>query len=106
MKNFLFALRYLRKLRGGTLARVVSLSLGLAVGLLVFSYANYNLTSDRCFPDRERIFQLWAHYADPQHSGYSPQLNAPIAPALARRGSAGRSRHTPVRAAHIRHRAR
>lgn len=25
MKNFLFALRYLRKLRGGTLARVVSL---------------------------------------------------------------------------------
>ena len=47
MKNFLFALRYLRKLRGGTLARVVSLSLGLAVGLLVFSYANYNLTSDR-----------------------------------------------------------
>ena len=83
MKNFLFALRYLRKLRGGTLARVVSLSLGLAVGLLVFSYANYNLTSDRCFPDRERIFQLWAHYADPQHSGYSPQLNAPIAPALA-----------------------
>lgn len=77
MKNFLFALRYLRKLRGGTLARVVSLSLGLAVGLLVFSYANYNLTSDRCFPDRERIFQLWAHYADPQHSGYSPQLNAP-----------------------------
>ncbi len=34
-------------------------------------------------PDRERIFQLWAHYADPQHSGYSPQLNAPIAPALA-----------------------
>lgn len=35
MKNFLFALRYLRKLRGGTLARVVSLSLGLAVGLLV-----------------------------------------------------------------------
>ena len=83
MKNFLFALRYLRKLRGGTLARVVSLSLGLAVGLLVFSYTNYNLTSDRCFPDRERIFQLWAHYADPQHSGYSPQLNAPIAPALA-----------------------
>ena len=99
MKNFLFALRYLRKLRGGTLARVVSLSLGLAVGLLVFSYANYNLTSDRCFPDRERIFQLWAHYADPQHSGYSPQLNAPIAPALA-------EEVPPVRAAHIRHRAR
>lgn len=32
MKNFLFALRYLRKLRGGTVARVISLSLGLARG--------------------------------------------------------------------------
>ena len=54
MKNFLFALRYLRKLRGGTVARVISLSLGLAVGLLIFSYANYNLTSDRCFRDGQR----------------------------------------------------
>ena len=45
MKNLRFALRYLRKLRGGTVARVLSLSLGLAVGLLVFSYANYNLTA-------------------------------------------------------------
>lgn len=62
MKNFLFALRYLRKLRGGTVARVISLSLGLAVGLLIFSYANYNLTSDRCFRDGDRIYQLWVHY--------------------------------------------
>ena len=29
MKNLRFALRYLRKLRGGTVARVLSLSLGL-----------------------------------------------------------------------------
>lgn len=70
MKNLRFALRYLRKLRGGTVARVLSLSLGLAVGLLVFSYANYNLTSDRCFRDGDRIFQLWAHYGDSQRSGY------------------------------------
>lgn len=83
MKNFLFALRYLRKLRGGTLARVVSLSLGLAVGLLVFSYANYNLTSDRCFRDGDRIYQLWVHYNAPQMTGYSSSLQAPIAPALA-----------------------
>lgn len=83
MKNFLFALRYLRKLRGGTVARVVSLSLGLAVGLLVFSYANYNLTSDRCFRDGDRIYQLWVHYNAPQMTGYSSSLQAPIAPALA-----------------------
>lgn len=83
MNNLRFALRYLRKLRGGTLTRVLSLSLGLAVGLLVFSYANYNLSSDRCFRDGERIYQLWVHYQDGQRSGYASQLNAPIAPALA-----------------------
>lgn len=83
MKNFLFSLRYLRKLRGGTVARVLSLSLGLAVGLLVFSYANYNLTSDRCFRDGERIYQLWVHYNTSQMTGYSSSLQAPIAPALA-----------------------
>lgn len=83
MKNFRFALRYLRRLRGGTVARVVSLSLGLAVGLLVFSYASYNLTADRCFRDGERIFQLWAHYNTSQMTGYTSQLQAPIAPALA-----------------------
>lgn len=83
MKNFLFALRYLRKLRGGTVARVISLSLGLAVGLLIFSYANYNLTSDRCFRDGDRIYQLWVHYNAPQMTGYSSSLQAPIAPALA-----------------------
>lgn len=82
MENFRFALRYLRRLRGGTLARVVSLSLGLAVGLLVFSYASYNLTYDRCFRDGDRIFQLWVHFEDSQRSGYAAQLNAPIAPAL------------------------
>ena len=45
MKNFLFALRYLRKLRGGTVARVISLSLGLAVGLLIFSVVSATVTA-------------------------------------------------------------
>lgn len=101
MKNFLFALRYLRKLRGGTfLARVVSLSLGLAVGLLVFSYANYN-APPTVSPTGADI-QLWAHYADPQHSGYNSQAQCPIAPA---EGSARSSRHACSGHAH-RHRAR
>lgn len=82
MENLRFALRYLRKLRGGTVARITSLSLGLAVGLVIFSYANYTLSADRCFRDGDRIYQIWAHYTAPEITGYAPQLNAPIAPAM------------------------
>lgn len=80
MKNFFFALRYLTKMRGSNLTRVISLSLGLAVSLLLFSYSHYKLTSDRCFRDGERIWQMWAQS---EKFGLGSKLNAPIAPALA-----------------------
>lgn len=83
MKNLGFALRYLTKLRGGSFTRIVSLSLGLTVGLLIFSYASYNLTADRCFRDGERIYQIWMHYNTPQLTGYYSSMQAPVAPALA-----------------------
>lgn len=80
MENFLFAFRYLLKLRGNNLIRILSLSLGLAVGLLLFSYSYYQLTADRCFRDGERIWQMWVKS---EKFGLSASLNAPIAPALA-----------------------
>lgn len=80
MENLRFAFRYLMKMRGNNLIRILSLSLGLSVALLLFSYAHYRLTSDRCFRDGERIWQIWS-VSD--RFGFSSMLNAPIAPALA-----------------------
>lgn len=80
MENLHFAFRHLLKMRGNNFIRILSLSLGLAVGLLLFSYAHYRLTSDRCFRDGERIWQLWM---SSDKFGVYSQLNAPIAPALA-----------------------
>lgn len=80
MENLRFAFRYLLKLRGSNLTRVVSLSLGLAVGLLLFSYSYYQITFDRCFRDGDRIWQMWS-VSD--KFGVSSSLYAPLAPALA-----------------------
>lgn len=79
MYNFHFSLRYLLKMRGSNLTRVVSLTLGLAVGMVIFSYINYVLTFDRFFPDRERIYQVW----DIGDEGdVSSSMIAPLGPAM------------------------
>ena len=79
MHNLLFAFRYLLKPRGGNLARLVSLTLALAVSIVVFSYANYVLTYDRFYPDVERIYQLW-DFDD--EGNISSSMIAPLGPAL------------------------
>ena len=79
MHNLLFAFRYLLKPRGGNLARLVSLTLALAVSIVVFSYANYVLTYDRFYPDVERLYQLWDFNDE---GNISPSMIAPLGPAL------------------------
>lgn len=83
MKNLIYAFRYLLKARGNNLTRVISLSLGLTVALMIFSYVNFQLTYNRDFPDKERVYQMFTHYNALGITGSSTQLTAPIAPALA-----------------------
>lgn len=51
-------LRNLSKLKGNSIARLVSLSLGLAIGLLLLSYSTYELTYDRFQPNGDRIYRV------------------------------------------------
>lgn len=81
MKSLRFSLRYLSKARGGNITRVISLTLGLAVSLLIFSYVGFILSFDRNFPDHERIYQVWT-YSDKDGMGYSGMLHYPVAPSL------------------------
>ncbi len=81
MENLNFALRYLRALRGGGVTRIISLSLGLAVGLLLFSYVNYKFSVNRCIRDNDRIYQFWTYRSTPQ-GGYGDMLYGPVAPTL------------------------
>ena len=72
-----YSFRYLLKRRGNSLARVLSLSLGVAVALLVFSYVGLNLSFNNFFPNKERVYQVWVK--SPQF-GMSEKQVKPFAP--------------------------
>lgn len=77
MQTLNYSFRYLLKSRGNTLARVLSLSLGVAVALLVFSYVGLNFSFNKFFPNKERVFQVWVK--SPQF-GMSEKQVRPFAP--------------------------
>ena len=58
MNTLNYSFRYLSNRRGNTLARFVSLSLGLFVALLIFAKVGYYLSYDRWIPDYKRIYTL------------------------------------------------
>lgn len=78
-----YSFRYLLKNRGNTVTRLVSLSLGLIVSLLICSYVGLKLSYNKFFPDKERIYQVWT--ISPQFSGNeaNTQMVKPLAQAMA-----------------------
>lgn len=80
MQSVNYALRYLLRCRGNSLSRLVSLSLGLIVALLIFSYVGFTLSYNRFFSDRDRIWQVWLR--SPKY-GLSDKMVRPLAPNLA-----------------------
>ena len=79
MQLFNYSFRYLLKNRGNSLVRLLSLSLGMAVALLVFSYVGFNMSFNSFFPDKERVYQVWIK--SPQF-GISDKQVRPLAPNL------------------------
>ena len=79
MQTINYSLRYLLKKRGNSFTRLLSISLGLIVALLIFSYVGLNLSYNRFFPNKERIYQLYV--SSPQF-GVSDKMNLPFAPNL------------------------
>ena len=75
-----YSFRYLWNHRGDSFTRVVSLSLGLIVALLIFSYVGLKLSYNRFLPDKERVYQVWT--ISPQFSGNeaNTQMVLPLAP--------------------------
>ena len=80
MQTLNYSFRYLLKRRGNTLARVLSLSLGVAVALLVFSYVGLNFSFNKFFPNKERVFQVWEQ--SPKIGGMAHKMVKPLAPNL------------------------
>ena len=80
MQTINYSLRYLLKRRGNSFTRLLSISLGLIVALIIFSYVGLNLSYNRFFPNKGRIYQLYV--SSPQF-GVSDKMNLPFATNLA-----------------------
>ena len=78
-----YSFRYLLKNRGNSVTRVVSLSLGLIVAVLIFSFVGLKLSYNRFFPDKERIYQVWQLSPHFGGNGVISSMVMPLAPSMA-----------------------
>ncbi|MBR5604034.1 MAG: ABC transporter permease [Bacteroidales bacterium] len=83
MKTLNYSIRYLLKNRGNSATRVISLSLGLIVALLIFSFVGLKLSYNRFFPDKERIYQVWTISPRFSVNGVNNWMVMPLAPNMA-----------------------
>ena len=60
MRQIYYSIRTLLRERGSNLIRVISLSLGLTIGILLFSQIVFELSYDNCYPEAERLAMVRA----------------------------------------------
>lgn len=82
MKNLSFAFHYLWKSGLRSLPRVLSLTLGLTLGILLLSYVNYRFNYDSFLPDSERIYKVFLNYRMDNGGGIDQGTNVPLARSL------------------------
>ena len=83
MNTLNYSIRYLLKNRGNSATRIISLSLGLIVALVIISFVGLKLSYNSFFPDKERIYQVWN--VSPQFglNGVNNHMVMPLAPNMA-----------------------
>lgn len=64
MKQFIYTLRYLAKAKGTNLIKVVSLTLGLALGLVIFSQVAFERSYDSFYKDSDRLYRVKTTFID------------------------------------------
>ena len=60
MRQIYYSIRTLLSERGSNLIRVISLSLGLTIGILLFSQIVFELSYENCYPEAERLAMVRA----------------------------------------------
>ncbi|MDR2010091.1 MAG: ABC transporter permease [Bacteroidales bacterium] len=62
MRNFILALRSLLKKGQGNIVKILSLGVGLAVGLIIIAELYFEFNYDNFYPDSERIYQIRTNF--------------------------------------------
>lgn len=83
MKHILYVLRYLVRARGNNLIKVVSIALGLGVGVILLSQVAFEKSFDRSYPGADRIYRVQTRIPleDGAFSDWEGVV-APLVPAL------------------------
>lgn len=62
MKQFFYAVSYLKNTWGNNLIKIFTLTLGLAIGLILFARISFDLSYDKFLPGAENIYQVQTVY--------------------------------------------
>lgn len=83
MKPFFYTLRYLQRDKGRHFIKCLSLTLGLVVGLVLFTQTAFEMSFDRFYSDADRIYQIHRKLTiGNQPSIEGSAVNAPYAPTI------------------------
>lgn len=91
MKQLYYAIQTILHGRGSNVTKLISLSLGLTIGILLFSQIAFELSYEKCYPDAERLALARELFIDSKSGkivgddgdNYDYTLFAPVAAALA-----------------------
>ena len=64
MRQLYYTIRYLLRGRGGNVIKVLSLTLGLGVGLILFARVAFELSFDTFFDQVEDLYSVHVRYND------------------------------------------
>ena len=62
MKQLHYVIQILLHAKGSNLLKVVSLGLGLTMSILLFARVAFEQSYDTCFPDTDRLYQVWSQF--------------------------------------------
>lgn len=88
MKQIYYTLRYLLHSRGNNGIKIVSLTLGLAMSLVLFTQVAFDLSYDKFYPDADRIYRIRRQLSMGNGGGQEkmemniPIINAPVPAAM------------------------
>lgn len=83
MKQFLYVIRYLLNVRGNNLTKIISLTLGLFVGLILFAQVAFEMSYDNFYPDKEQLYLLHMKSSVYGKSDFEGGIvHAPFAPTM------------------------
>lgn len=91
MRQFYYTIQTLLRGRSSTIIKLLSLTLGLLIGILLFSQIAYELSYEKCYPDYDRLVMVRAMITNEKTgeiqgddgNNYDETVFAPLAPAMA-----------------------